>query len=161
MKVFFFMVMATFSFASMSHGTKLHGAKMIVPEVLKLEPGTNELINQTYIKDIKSILMDKCFNCHSGTTHYPWYYKVPVVGRIMDSHIKEARSHLDFSKDYPFIGHAGQIKDLEAIIKVTKNGEMPPWYYSPFHDKSKLTEDEENKIIKWARASLDLLKQNK
>ena len=156
MKFSFLFFIFIYSLQSHGHGTKTH-AQITEPPVI-LPQNLTHNISVRYDKEIKPIFESKCFNCHSSQTTYPWYHKVPIVGRIMDSHIKEGRSHIDFSKGYPFAGHGGPIKDLEAIIEVTEKDEMPPWYYNPFHKDSRLSSDEKKQILEWARNSLIKIK---
>lgn len=156
MKFSLLFIVCIYSVRSFGHGNKTHAQLKETPVILPENITHN--INVGFEKEIKPIFESKCFNCHSSETTFPWYHKVPVVGRIMDSHIKEGRSHIDFSKGYPFVGHGGPIKDLEAIIKVTEKDEMPPWYYNPFHKNSRLTSDEKKLILEWARNSLIKIK---
>ena len=153
MRAYLLILIAFFSDPSWGHGNKSHGPKNEQVQVV-LPVNITEEIRAEYEKDIKPIFESKCFNCHSSQTTYPWYHKVPVVGRIMDSHIKEGRSHIDFNSGYPFAGHGGPIKDLEEIQKVTEKDEMPPWYYNPFHKNSKLTDEEKKLIVNWSKKSL-------
>lgn len=159
MKFTFLFLLFICSTLSYGHGSKTHGKTREAPVILPENITHN--INTAYEREVKPIFEAKCFNCHSNQTTYPWYYKVPVVGRIMDSHIKEGRSHINFSKGYPFAGHGGPVKDLEEIIKVTEKDEMPPWYYNPFHKGSKLSAKEKKQIIEWARVSLVKIKAQK
>lgn len=140
-----------------AHGDKHHGtadqSKKEKPQDISQE------IKEGYSKAVAPIMQAKCFNCHSSQTNYPWYYKVPVVSRIMESHIKEARSHIDMTAGYPFKSHGTPKGDLKALIKVVEKDEMPPWYYTPFHEDSKLTKEEKATILKWARSSLKTLEK--
>ncbi|MBY0518143.1 MAG: heme-binding domain-containing protein [Bacteriovoracaceae bacterium] len=147
------------SSSAFSHGKKHHGAEEKRLEVPEKDISTE--IKESYKKEIRPIFVAKCFNCHSSQTNYPWYHKVPVVGRIMDFHIKDGRSHIDMTNDFPFKGHGGPIKDIEAIIKVTERDEMPPWYYSLFTKNSKLTALEKQNVMSWSKSSLAKLKAKK
>lgn len=141
-----------------SHGDEDHS----VP-TKKEKPVTDlyvhKKIKEGYEAKIQPIFGMKCFNCHSAETKYPWYYKLPIVSQIMDSHIKEARSHLDMTKGYPFRGHGSPQGDLKAIIKVIEKDKMPPWYYTPFHANSELNENEKKLILSWAHTSLNELEK--
>src|SRR5258708_7302489 len=63
-------------------------------------------INEHYVSDVKPIFEKKCADCHGSVTVYPGYYKIPLVKQLMDSDIVEGHEHLDFSKGFPFAGHA-------------------------------------------------------
>ncbi|HXH29260.1 MAG TPA: heme-binding domain-containing protein [Bacteriovoracaceae bacterium] len=157
MKTYLFFILTILTGMAFGHGNESHGAKPKNVEV-HLPTGLKEPIISEYEKRVRPIFQAKCFNCHSAQTTYPWYHQLPVVGKIINSHIKEARSHVDFTDGFPFKGHGGPTKDLEEIIKVTENDEMPPWYYSPFHNNSKVTHEEKKTIIEWSKNTLKKLK---
>lgn len=115
-------------------------------------------INAEYKIKVEAIFKGKCFDCHSGQTVYPWYYKIPGVNLLIDSDIKEARSHLDMSDGFPFKGHGTPMQDLGELEKTVKSNSMPPLYYKLFHDNSSLTEIEKKIILKWIRESKMQLK---
>lgn len=142
-----------------AHGKEKHGEKILPPA--KVEPSVLEKVTASYDKAVQPIFKNKCFDCHSSQTVYPWYYKVPGVGAIMNSHIKEARSHVDMTNGFPFKGHGGPSGDLKEIISVVEKDKMPPWYYTPFHKNSKLTEEEKKEILAWAKDSLKLMDEQK
>lgn len=145
--------------SAFAHGNKPHGKE--TKHNIHVTEDVISSITKEYEKKVQPIFKGKCFDCHSSQTEYPWYYQLPIVSRIMDSHIKEARSHIDMTKGYPFAGHGGPIKDLEEVIKVTKKDEMPPWYYTPFHKDSKLSDLEKEIIIGWSKESLAKLRKRK
>jgi len=118
-----------------------------------------ERINKNYKQSIKPIFRQKCMNCHSDSTKYPWYYRLPVAKRFIDSDIKEARKHLDFSNDFPFQGHGTPKKDLEGFRKVIAEDSMPPLKYRMMHWGSKLTKPEKETILVWIKSSLNRLKK--
>lgn len=141
------------------HGKEKHDEGKTAPAIM-VEPSVMEKVTVKY-KMVQPIFQKKCFDCHSTQTIYPWYYKVPGVGSLMNSHIKEARSHIDMTKGFPFKGHGGPEKDLKEIISVVEKDKMPPWYYTPFHKDSKLTEEEKKEILAWANDSLKLMDEQK
>lgn len=144
-----------------AHGGEVHSKQELVVEKDDALVEAYKSINLDYQDRVRPIFQAKCFDCHSSATNYPWYYKIPIVNSIIDSHIKEAKSHIDMSKDFPFEGHGEPAKDLKAIIKVTENDKMPPWYYTPFHAQSKLTISEKEFILNWSLNSLEKLQQEK
>src|SRR5947207_1276617 len=94
---------------------------------------------QIYLTTIKPIFEEKCFNCHSNQTRYPWYYKFPIIKTLIDQDIENARDHIDMSTDFPFQGHGTPREVLQAIRRVVRKGIMPPFLYRLGHWDSKLT----------------------
>ena len=150
---------------SWGHGGEDHSKKKspeIVHDSLNSDSKETEeiykKINTSYLKKIKPIFKKSCFDCHSSQTTYPWYYKVPGVKQLIDSDIKEAKSHLDFSNDYPFISHDSPENDLKSIEKSVSKKTMPPKKYLWMHNNAKLSQKEVEEIKKWVKESLEALK---
>ncbi len=118
-------------------------------------------INVEYLKLVRPIFQKNCFNCHSETTEYPWYAKFPGVRWLIERDIKEARTHLDLSGDFPFKGHGTPLTDLEAIRNSIDDRSMPPLRYKVMHWSSNLSENEAKTIVFWINQSLAKLKSNK
>lgn len=118
-------------------------------------------INEIYKRDVKPIFQKKCFDCHSQTTKYPWYYKLPGAKQLIDGDIKEAKEHLDFSNDFPFGGHGVPVEDLEALGEVAKENSMPPFRYRILHSGSGLSEEDRRIILEWVDRSQKILKEQK
>lgn len=117
-----------------------------------------ELIQVDYDKNIKPIFQRSCFNCHSNQTEYPWYYKLPIAKQIMNHHVTEAKSHIDFSNGYPFKSHETKLNDLKSIKESISDGHMPPWYYLLFNKRHALTKTEIDVIDSWVERSIEVLK---
>lgn len=154
---------ATFAFG---HGGEKHEKKQ--GELSEAEKISNderaakkevfEEINFEYQAKIKPIFKRSCFDCHSNQTKFPWYYKLPGAKQLIDSDIKEAKEHLDFTNDFPFVSHDTPAKDLESISESISENKMPPFKYRIMHSESSLS-DEDKKIINgWVKKSLEKLK---
>ena len=77
---------------------------------------------------------------------------------MIDSDIKKAKEHLDFSGDFPFESHDTPINDLKSIAKSIEEGKMPPKKYLFMHSGARLNKDDKNKIKNWIEKSLKRLK---
>lgn len=120
-----------------------------------------ENINMNYKLQVEIIFKSKCFDCHSAQTKHPWYYQIPGINLLMNSHIKEARSHMDMNEGFPFKGHGTPFEDLKELEKTITENTMPPLYYKVFHSNSSLTQEEKDKIINWINNSKHQLKELK
>jgi hypothetical protein len=155
-----FMIIPMKGFAHKGHGHST-GAQpgqsaSGVPE--KLDEKTLAEINEAYVQAVKPIFQKKCFDCHSHTVHYPWYYSIPGVRGMIDRDIAEGREHLDFSHDFPFGGHGSPTEDLDAIKETLSEGDMPPLRYQLMHRESGLTAQEKKTILDWIERSQGRLK---
>ncbi len=180
--IIFFSLLSVWAFA---HGTEKHDdkemktVKIEAPKKIKEDATKEEVIkyekkkkqyevlqnkykkiNADYLKDIKPIFETKCFNCHSNTINYPFYYKIPGVKTMIDKDIKEAKTHIDFSKDFPFISHETPINDLKSLKKIALEGGMPPLRYIVAHWDSKLSEKDKKAMLIWTNNAIELLRKD-
>ncbi|MBI2707624.1 MAG: heme-binding domain-containing protein [Proteobacteria bacterium] len=126
---------------------------------IKREKAHLQQINQAYLEKIKPIFSQKCMDCHSSQTRYPWYYSIPGVQQAINRDIAEAREHLDMTHDYPFKSHASILEDVDAIQDSIQTESMPPFKYRLLHPNSKLTETEKNTVSEWVNYAKGLLRK--
>ncbi|MEQ1761208.1 MAG: heme-binding domain-containing protein [Vicinamibacterales bacterium] len=88
---------------------------------------------------VEAILRRACYDCHSNETVWPWYSRVAPVSWMVAYDVHEAREHLNFS-DFQDLSEGTQVKVWAAVMKEIDEGEMPLWYYRPFHAAARLTE---------------------
>ncbi len=119
-----------------------------------------QLIQNGYT-DLQPLFQRGCYDCHSDQTNYPWYYKLPGIKGTIDDDITEARKHLDMSQGFPFLGHGEPNEDLEAIKKVLKEGDMPPFKYRILHWNARFSDEEVKTVTSWIDKSLKRLAENK
>ena len=163
MKIILFLVFTHFYSTAWGHGGIDHSkgdshAPVKMPPIGNRNSQIHQRINESYKLNVRPIFERSCFDCHSSTTQYPWYYKVPGVKQLIDSDIKEARSHLDFSHDFPFISHDSPENDLKSIQKSVEEENMPPFKYLILHSNSDLSDIEVKTISDWTQTSLNMLK---
>jgi len=101
-------------------------------------------------EDVKIILKESCFDCHSNNTRYPWYSKITPVNYWMSDHVEHAKGHLDFSK---WNDYSVKKKDhkFEELIEMVEEKEMPLDYYTWMHAEAKLTDAQIKSMIDWAK----------
>lgn len=75
-------------------------------------------------KDVKLILKNACYDCHSDVTRYPWYNSITPVNYWLAGHIKDGKRHFNVSK---WEGNSVKRKDhkFEELIEEIEEGEMP------------------------------------
>ena len=101
-------------------------------------------------EDVKLILKESCFDCHSNVTRYPWYNNITPVNYWMAGHIDHAKEELNFStwNDYTV-----KKKDhkLDELIELVEEKEMPLPSYTWTHTDAKLTDTQIESVITWAK----------
>jgi hypothetical protein len=120
--------------------------------------------NSVYTKyetndELKEILSVACNDCHSNKTVYPWYSNFQPVAWWLNDHVIDGKKHLNFS-EFTKRPIAVQNHKFEEVIESQEDKWMPLESYTNFglHPKAKLTDEQREKIISWARANMDSLK---
>ena len=106
--------------------------------------------------EIKTILEQTCYDCHSDKTEYPWYAEVSPFSLMIADHVEDGMKHLNFSK---WDSYNDKKKDhkLDEVIEEVEEGKMPEDGYALIHGD--LSPEEKEAIMNWgrkARANLDL-----
>lgn len=104
--------------------------------------------------DVKQILVESCYDCHSNEVRWPWYSRVAPMSWLVAQDVKEGRESLNFStwgskskEDIEF--------EKEAAWDEIEEGEMPLWFYIPLHPEAALTDEEKAKLKAWLLAHQD------
>jgi len=103
---------------------------------------------------VKAILHNACYDCHSNNTAYPWYVNIQPAGWWMTGHISEAKDYLNFS-EFGGYEQRKQVSKLDGIAAVIEEDIMPLRSYKMMHKGARLSADEKNLLIDWARHSMD------
>ena len=102
-------------------------------------------------------LRKSCFDCHSNQVHFPWYSKLAPSSWLIADHIREGKSHLNFS-EWENYSNREKIGLLEEIKDEVGSGNMPLKSYLLIHRDAKLNSEESSTLIKWAeQASAKIL----
>lgn len=80
-----------------------------------------------------------CYDCHSNETVYPWYADFAPMRVLVRNHVNEGRSTLNFSNIQRRV-------DVNEIVSVIKEGEMPPWDYQLMHPNARLTDSQRSQL---------------
>ena len=101
-------------------------------------------------REIRSILENTCYDCHSNETVWPWYSQVAPASWLVAYDVAEAREHMNFS-EWTKYSPQRQAKKLKRAAKEVEEGEMPLWYYLPAHPKAKLSDEDKAALVAWFR----------
>jgi len=101
-------------------------------------------------ENVKAILTETCFDCHSNTTRYPWYNRITPVNYWLANHIEDGKKHFNVSK---WEGSSVKRKDhkFEELIEMVEDKEMPLPSYTWTHTEANLSDQQIEAIVKWAK----------
>ena len=101
-------------------------------------------------EDIKLILKETCYDCHSNVTRYPWYNNITPVNYWLAAHVKDGKKHFNMSN---WEGNSTKRKDhkFEELIEMVEDKEMPLKSYTWTHPEAKLTDKQIKSVLDWAK----------
>ncbi len=101
-------------------------------------------------EDVKLILKETCYDCHSDVTRYPWYNNITPLNYWLAEHIEDGKKHFNVSK---WEGSSIKRKDhkFEELIEMVEEKEMPLNSYTWTHSEAKLTDAQIASVIDWAK----------
>ena len=99
-------------------------------------------------EEIKMILKNNCYDCHSNQTSYPWYAEVAPISYWLDHHIEEGKEHFNISEWETYTNKKKDHK-LEEFIEEVEEGHMPLSSYTWIHGN--LDQDQKEKLIHWVK----------
>jgi hypothetical protein len=98
--------------------------------------------------EVKTILLNSCYDCHSNNTNYPWYSYIQPTRSLMEWHIKNGKEKLNFNTWGNYSNRQQETK-LERIVKQIKADEMPLASYTLIHKNAFLSPGQKEVIINW------------
>ena len=101
-------------------------------------------------EDVKKILKETCFDCHSNTTRYPWYFNVTPVNYWIADHIEHGKKKLNFSKWAEYSLKRKEHK-MDEVWEEVKKKEMPLDSYTWTHGDANLTDEQIEAIVNWGK----------
>ncbi len=112
--------------------------------------------------EIESIIKTSCYDCHSNYSDYTVFHNYQPFGWWMNGHVKGGKKHLNFS-EFTNNKIAVQNHKFEEIIEtVGEHKSMPLKSYTYFglHPKAKLSDDQRQIVVNWAKAQMDSIKSH-
>lgn len=89
-------------------------------------------------ENIKAILKNACYDCHSNETEYPTYSYIAPISWTIKDHINDGREHLNFSEWGSYNKDLKQ-NAIEKTISNVRDLQMPLPSYIGYHPKANLT----------------------
>lgn len=100
--------------------------------------------------EVKGVLQESCFDCHSDVTRYPWYNNITPVNYWLAEHVADGKKHFDVSQ---WSAYSVKKKDhkLDELIEMVEEKEMPLNSYTWTHTEANLSDAQIAAVINWAR----------
>jgi len=108
-------------------------------------------------QNVKAILTQSCYDCHSNNTRYPWYSRIQPGAWYMARHIKKGKEELNFSSFGEYSARKQRNK-FRAMAGQVKDGEMPLSSYTLIHRNAVLSQDDKQVLINWFGTMEDSIK---
>lgn len=99
-------------------------------------------------EEVRGILKNNCYDCHSNHTHYPWYAEIAPASFWLDDHIKDGKKHFNVS-DWENYSAKKKEHKLEELFEEVEKGEMPLDSYTWIHGN--ITKEEQKLLLQWAQ----------
>ena len=116
-------------------------------EVERFNPPVTADINVPV--EIKTILKNSCYDCHSNETVWPWYSKIAPISWLISNDVIDGRKHLNFSEwEKLYSEKRNELK--KKIWEEVNKDEMPLDIYTYIHPSAKLEMIQKDMIKKWA-----------
>ncbi len=110
-------------------------------------------------EDVKLILKNTCYDCHTNNTKYPWYNNIAPVSYWLAEYVKQGKGELNFSA-WEHYSSKKKSHKLEEVVGVIEDNAMPHKEYTWTHAEAKLTDAQKQAIIKWAKKTRALYQLN-
>jgi cytochrome c len=123
------------------------------PRTATRQPSHALLQHATLPPNARIILLEKCADCHSVQTRWPWYGRLAPASWVMEKDITEARQQWDLSTldSLP----PEELDAVKAeIVQQTRSRSMPPLKYRLIHTDSVITDEDVRTLTAWARQDL-------
>ncbi len=99
---------------------------------------------------VRSAIKKGCYDCHSSQTRLPWYNTITPISLEVRVHVRDGRKWLNFEIWNRYDEEKKQ-KIYKGIVQTVTRGSMPIPMYLWVHKEARLTPDERNALIAWAR----------
>lgn len=96
-------------------------------------------------ENVKSIVRNSCYDCHSNETQLEWFHKLPFIASRVKEDIEKGREKINFS-EWDQYSEKEQITILFNMLTKVKKDIMPPEDYLFVHPSSKLTDSQKEEL---------------
>ena len=132
---------------------------LILIQFIPLDRSNPPVTEEIHIPgNLKPIIQKACYDCHSNETRWPWYAYVAPISFLIVKHVQDGREEVNFST-WDKYDLDKKLDILEEIEEKVRKDKMPLKQYVWIHKDARLTPQEKEDIIRWARNYHRLLKK--
>lgn len=99
-------------------------------------------------KEIRVLIKNSCYDCHSNYTNYDWFDNIAPIAWLVDNNVKKGKEVLNFSE-----WEATELISKKILITAIPfdlhTNKMPKQKYLFMKPKARLTTQEKQRIIDW------------
>src|SRR6202790_3392628 len=129
------------------------GNPRVATTVATDEPSTLLLEHALMPVEVKSVLRQKCADCHSTQIHWRWYGRFAPVSWLMESDITEAQEQMNLSQ-WESLPDEEILTMRAEIAGVARAHVMPPLQYRVAHADVTLTDEDIKVLRNWAHGDV-------
>ncbi|MDA3860574.1 MAG: heme-binding domain-containing protein [Melioribacteraceae bacterium] len=111
-------------------------------------PPIDENLTLTAPPQIKSILKNSCYDCHSNETEWPFYSYIAPVSWLVSRDVKFGREDLNFS-EWNKMTESKRNHKKEEIVEEISRDTMPMPIYLITHPSASLSNEEKLLLKNW------------
>ena len=98
--------------------------------------------------ELKAVLKQSCYDCHSNESKWPWYSHVAPVSWLVVHDVNEARGEMNFS-EWDQLTPKAQAHKLKECIEEIEEREMPLRIYLPMHPEARVSDADLATLRAW------------
>jgi len=116
--------------------------------IQEVPTGNDFLIYQKAPDNVAALITNSCYDCHSDYSDYAWYDYIAPVTWYVDSHVAEAREHLNLS-EWAGMNYRKKRSVLAYMSERITDGSMPLSSYTFAHRDAIFSEEEMKIVLDW------------
>ena len=89
----------------------------------------------------EALFYGSCADCHSNETEWAWYTNVAPVSWLAQRDVDKGRDEFNISE-------RGGMEEAEEAAETVRDGSMPLWFYEVLHSDARLSDREEQDLIR-------------
>src|SRR5580692_2671046 len=112
--------------------------------------GVPLLVGATAPANVRAAIERSCLDCHSESTHFPWYSYIAPISWLVKNDVTQGREHLNLSRwnEYSLIRRE---RCLSEIANQIEDGGMPLASYTWIHRDAVLSPADIDAIFQWTQ----------